>query len=89
MTYNDVNRRGVPTPIGELSFDLPSGEGAILDAYSQHCRADTEIPGFVARGRHDAALAGSANSHRLAAQVRIVPLLYRCTERMSTWMILR
>src|SRR6201999_491553 len=34
-----------------------------------------ELSGFVARGRNDAALAGSADGNRLAAEIRIVPLL--------------
>jgi hypothetical protein len=33
-------------------------------------RSDAELTGLVAGGRHDAALAGSADSDRLAAKVR-------------------
>lgn len=38
-------------------------------------RADPELPGFVARGCHDAALAGFADGDRLAAEIWIVSLL--------------
>jgi hypothetical protein len=36
--------------------------------------------GFVARRRHDAALARPADGDRLAAEIRIVPLLDRRVE---------
>ena len=42
-----------------------------------HGRPDAELARFVAGRRHDAALAGSADGDRLAAEIRIVPLLDR------------
>jgi hypothetical protein len=51
-----------------------------LGGHRRHCRSDAELSGFLARGRHHAALAGSADRDRLAAKVRIVPLLYGSVE---------
>jgi hypothetical protein len=45
-----------------------------------HRRPDAELSSFVARGRDDATLAGAADRDRLAAKVRIVPLLDRRLE---------
>jgi hypothetical protein len=44
--------------------------------------SDAELASFVACRRHDAALTGSADGDRLAAEIRIVPLLDRCVERV-------
>ena len=46
----------------------------------RHGRADAELAGLVARGRDDAPLARAADRDRLAAQLRIVPLLDRRVE---------
>lgn len=43
-------------------------------------RAQPELPGFIAGCRHDAALLGSADGDRLAAEIWIVPLLDGCIE---------
>ena len=48
--------------------------------HRRHGRSDAELTGLVARGRHDAALAGSADGDRLAAKVGIVPLFHGCIE---------
>ena len=51
-----------------------------LRGHRRHGRPDAELAGFVARRRHDAPLAGSADGDRLAAEIRIVPLLDRRVE---------
>ena len=45
-----------------------------------------EAPGLVAGRRHDAPLAGAADSDRLAAQLRIVPLLHTGIEGVEIHM---
>ena len=51
-----------------------------LRRHRRHRRSHAELPRFVARRRYDAALAGSTDGDRLAAEVRIVPLLDGCIE---------
>src|SRR5882757_2485860 len=46
-----------------------------LGSHRRHRRPNPELPRFVARGRHDAALAGSSDGNWLTADIRIVPLL--------------
>jgi hypothetical protein len=46
-----------------------------LGRHRRHRRSDTELAGFVACGGDDATLAGIADGDRLAAELRIVPLL--------------
>ncbi|MHC2462471.1 hypothetical protein ACVIHD_001483 [Bradyrhizobium embrapense] len=53
----------------------PCGDG-------RHRRADPKFPGFVADGRHDAALGGSADRDRFVSQARIVPLFDGRVERV-------
>ena len=51
-----------------------------LGRHRRHRRPDAELAGFVARRRDNATLAGSADGDRLAAELRIVPLLDGCVE---------
>jgi hypothetical protein len=51
-----------------------------LRRHRRHGRAYAELACFVAGGGHDAAFAGSTHGHRLAAEIRIVPLLDRRVE---------
>jgi hypothetical protein len=51
-----------------------------LGGDGSRCRADTELAGFVACGRHDAALARTADRDRSATELWIVPLLDRRIE---------
>ena len=50
--------------------------------HRRHGGPDAETAGLVARGRHDPALARAADRDRLAAKLRIVPLLDGCVERI-------
>ena len=51
-----------------------------LGRHRWHRRSDTELAGFVACGHDNATLAGTADCDRLAAELRIVPLLDGCVE---------
>ena len=51
-----------------------------LRRHRRHGRPDAEFAGFIARGRHDAPFAGSADGDRLATKIRVVPLLHGSVE---------
>jgi hypothetical protein len=51
-----------------------------FSGHRRHRRADPELPRFVAGGGDDAAFRGPAYGDRLAAKLRIVPLLDRRVE---------
>ena len=51
-----------------------------LGGHGRHGGPHAELAGFVAGCSHDAALTGSADGNRLAAEIRIVPLFDRRVE---------
>lgn len=63
-------------------FDEDQVRALTPGGHRRHRRPDAELSGFVARGRDDAALAGSTDGDRLATKLRIVPLLDGCVERI-------
>src|SRR5580692_2324128 len=66
----------------EARFDEYQVRTLALRRHRWHRRPDAELAGFVTRCRHNAAFAGSADGNRLAAEIRIVPLLDRRVERV-------
>jgi hypothetical protein len=72
--------------LGDRLVDLEAGlnedevRALAFRRHRRHGRADAELAGFVARRRHDATLAGSADGDRLAAKLRIIPLFDGCVE---------
>jgi hypothetical protein len=51
-----------------------------LGRHRRHRRSDTELAGFIACGRDDTTLAGTADGDWHAAELRIIPLLDGCVE---------
>jgi hypothetical protein len=61
----------------EIRRDKDCAGTQAFRSYCRHGRAHTESPGFIGSGAHDRSAALPSDNHGLAAQLRIIPLLYR------------
>ena len=81
-----VLREDLADLLGDILVDLEAWlhENQVralpLGRHRRHRRSDPELAGFVACGRDNATLTGTADGDRLAPELRIVPLLDGCIE---------